>query len=127
MGLLCLVISSCVSQQVTATTSPTETTYVLEKDGIFATHTDRWRFYEWRLSFTLPSQWLAKDLPPDYFNPYKVEHFADTNGSGDNWIFCSESIENETGGRSAAEIRFRFKRIHQGLAPTDFSDAEWEN
>jgi hypothetical protein len=126
MSLLCFVISSCTNQQAAVATSPIVPPYVSKADGIFATHPDRWRFYEWRLSFTLPSQWMAKDLPPDYFGPYKVDHFANTDGNGDNWIFYSEPIENEKGEQSFAEIRFRFQNIPDGFTPNDISETEWE-
>lgn len=136
MSLWCLMIVTCASQQVaidaTQTTfNPTETHFStvsspLSDDGIYATYTDRWRFYNWRLSFTLPQQWTAKKLPPDSFGPYKVDHFADPDGNKDNWVFYSEPIENENGEKSVAEIRFRFQNIPEGLAPNDFSETEWE-
>ena len=69
---------------------------------------------------------MAKDLPPNFFGPYKVNHFTDSDGDGDNWIFDSEPIANDDGEKSAAEIKFRFQKVPEGLESNDFPETKWE-
>jgi len=140
VGMLCLIIASCTNQEVTsivsltnaplATSTPskeiptiqTTPTLAYEEIGYFPTYIARWRFYKWRLSFTLPRHWITSE----HFNIVKAEHYFDLERNEDNFTFFSQPFENSKREKSVAEIRFRFQNIPEGLNPKNFSKTDWE-